>query len=289
MRVRLRSRVPVDQVARWRGEPAKASHYDLLVTGDADIYGADGQPVLIVRRGALDQAKIDQARPHLWEMRKQWTNNRGAYAGKLVIKIKKDGTRSKSSSKAPNVRSAVAGYFPRRPNRPYCRRAAFNRDHPDRWAQVVPLLQDVAELYARTLPGKHAAQMAHVKQTDPAWVIDGTPFTAITVNNTVAAHYHQDRGDLPDGFGVMFVLRDGEFDGFELVLPEHRLAVDLADGDVILFDPTAWHGNVPPFNTVGDELTDYNRISVVCYYHDMMKTCLPPADEIEQAQARGAI
>ena len=290
MHVRMRSRVPKDKVAEWKGHHPEKDHYDLVVTGNIDLYGPGNKPVIIVRRGGLSQERVDEARPVLHAMKSLTTDNRGNYAGgKRVLKVKQDGTMSKVSRAKP-VRSAMAGYIEKQGGRfPFCREAAYNQHNPLGWAVIQPVLRDVATLYRDTMPEKYAAQMKHVNATHPAWVIDGTPFTTITVNNTVPAAYHQDAGDLRDGFGVMFVLRDGDYRGYELVIPEYRVAVDLHDGDVIFFDPTVWHGNVPPYDTEGEELVDYNRISVVCYYREGIKGCLSPEAELEKAKARGAL
>ncbi len=291
MQVRLRSRVPADQVKPWAGHHPTTDHYDLMATGNVDIYGADGKPALIVRRNMLNRENIERARPALWFMKTMKTDNRGNYGGGgRVVKIRGDGTKSKSASRAALVRSTVAGYFePMGGRHPYCREAAFNQHNPERWEAIVPFLRDVAALYQKTMPERYSRQMAFVNRSHPAWIIDGTPFTTITVNNTVPAAYHQDGGDLSEGFGVMVVLRDGTYNGFELVVPEHRVAVDLHDGDVVFFDPTLWHGNVPPHGMVGEELEDYNRISVVCYYRKGIIGCLSPAEEVQKAKERNTL
>ena len=291
MQVRLRSRVPADQIKPWAGHHPEPDHYDLLATGEVDIYGSDGRPALIVRRNRLSKEAKASARPEFWSMKNMKTDNRGNYAGGgRVIKIRSDGTKGKSASRARPVRSTVAGYFEAQGGRyPYCRESAFNQHHPDSFDAMLPILQEVAELYKETLPEKYARQMKYVSQSHPAWIIEGTPFTTITVNNTVPAAYHQDGGDLSEGFGVMICLRDGQYSGFELVVPEHRVAVDLQDGDVVFFDPTVWHGNIPPYDAEGEPLTDYNRISVVCYYRSGIVGCLSPTEEIAKAKARGSI
>jgi hypothetical protein len=61
------------------------------------------------------------------------------------------------------------------------------------------------------------------------------------------------------------------------VFPEFRVAVDLRDRDVILFDAHQWHGNIP-LQLVSP---DAERISLVCYYREKMRDCGTATQEAE--------
>jgi hypothetical protein len=297
MRAVLRTRVPEEQVAAWKGRHPLPEHYDIKVTGECDLYAPSGAPLLFVRRGRLAAEALEQARPTLHWMRRFVSDNRTDYAGGIVSKrVNSDGTVAKQNAAFDEqgnkleVRSAIAGFFePQGGRHPFCRQTAFLRNHPAEWESLQPLLRNVGELYRDTVPLRWKAQMGTVAKVDPSWVIPGTPFTTITVNNSVPAAYHRDGGDLKEGFGVMVVCSKGQFDSFELVVPEYRVATHLRDGDVLFFDPTVWHGNVPPSNAVGEQDEDWYRISLVCYFREGIIGCRSPQDELEKAKGRGAL
>jgi hypothetical protein len=297
MRAVLRTKVPEHEVAAWKGRHPQASQFDMLVTGECDLYGPDGSPLLFVRRGKLNSKAIEQARPTLHWMRRFTSDNRADYAGGIAAKaVNADGTVAKQSrtydeqGNVMSVPSCIAGFFePQGGRHPFCRATAFLRSFPDQWASLQPMLRDVGALYRRTVPLRWKQQMEVVDKSDPAWVIPGTPFTTITVNNTVPAAYHRDGGDLKEGFGVLVVLSKGQFDGFDLVVPEYRVATHLRDGDVLFFDPTVWHGNTLPTNMVGEKDEDWYRISLVAYYREGIVGCGSPQAELQKAKARGAL
>ena len=151
----------------------------------------------------------------------------------------------------------------------------------------------MASAFQQALPRRYAAQEAAARATHPAYVIPGTPFTTLTVNNTIASAYHYDKGDYAPGFGCILVLRRGAYSGGELVLPAYRVGADLQDRDLLLFDVHELHGNLP---LVGEgppmlpEQGGYERISVVFYFRANMVECLPPEQELERAKlARGGL
>lgn len=267
----------------------------MLLTGDADVLGPAGEPLLYVRRNALCRDAVEEARPSLHWMRRFTSDARAEYAGAIPQRRRKeDGSLSKSTGgfdehgRRVAVASCIAGNFEAQGGRhPFCRQTAMLQQHRLHWDHVQPLLQSVAQVFKATVPDRYAAQMQTVQRTHPAWIIPGTPFTTITVNNSVPAAYHQDGGDLKAGFGCLATVTRGTFDHYELVLPEYRIAAQLNDGDVLFFDPTAWHGNVPPRVTVGEKNVDWYRISLVCYYRAGIVGCGSPEQELAKAKARG--
>ena len=84
-----------------------------------------------------------------------------------------------------------------------------------------------------TSPERFAEQMKHIRRTHPEWVIAGTPFTTVTVNNTYSTGVHKDQGDLEEGFSTLVVFREGHYEGGWLCFPEYRLGVDMQDCDLL--------------------------------------------------------
>jgi len=290
MRVVVRSKIPEEQIRPWKGKHPPKEHYSFILTESCDVFSSDGTLLIGYRRAAIPDEIMDQAYPVYHYMKRFKSDNRGVYAGETrVPQLLPDGTLSKQT-RTSNVSSCVAGFFEAQGGRhPFCRQTAFLQHHPEKWEQIQPCLQEVAKVFKSVSPTKYKKQMGYVDKTHNAWVIPETPFTTLTINNSVAAAYHQDGGDLKDGMGCMLCFRKGDFKGFELVIPEYRFAVDMRHGDVIVFNPCIWHGNVPPYDAVGEQQVDWERITVVHYYREGILGCDSPEGELEKAKNRGAL
>src|SRR6266705_3309277 len=83
--------------------------------------------------------------------------------------------------------------------------------HLPEWETLRPLLMAVAAHLQAHVPDRYAAQLAEADRTDPAWVVPGTPFTTVTVNNTWPTGVHTDKGDLDAGFSTITCLRQGPY------------------------------------------------------------------------------
>jgi hypothetical protein len=154
-----------------------------------------------------------------------------------------------------------------------------------------PLLRAVAAHLSEHVPARYHAQAQQAQLTDPAWVVPGTPFTTITVNNSYATGMHTDKGDLDAGFSTITTLRRGDYTGGRLVFPAYRAAVDMGHGDLILMDAHQWHGNTQiicacnkPMNGAC-ETCGAERISMVAYYRTKLVACGSPAEETAKARA----
>jgi hypothetical protein len=268
------------------GKQALPEHAPILVRGDADIFKSNGDPLLFLRRAHVSPEAKESGLPFLRMLRNRVSWNRGAYAGEKRVRVKRDGTVTNTSESAP-VRSMVVGYFDRYPRTPYCRESAFTSKHPEAWAGTMPLIREVSGLMSRCVPHRYAAQAEAAAKAHPAYVIAGTPFTTLTVNNTVAGCYHRDAGDFSGGFGCMAVFRSGEYDGCHLVFPAYGIAVDLLDRDVVLFDPHEVHGNTAFSSSIPDAkpMYDFERISVVFYLREKILACESPEKELARAKA----
>jgi 2-oxoglutarate-Fe(II)-dependent dioxygenase family protein len=302
--VQLKSSLSEAETAGLRGKRGRIEDASVVLRDAGSVYKPGGQRLLTLVRGAIAKPLIDAAFPFVWSLREYKSMNRGAYAGTerengdlrqkvstgmRYRAIKRDGTIS-NTNHAPPVASALLGFFDRNPRFPYCRETVFTTNDPDRWARSLPFIQRVGELFREVVPDRYATQIERASQTHPAYVIPHTPFTTLTVNNTVSGAYHTDKGDYGPGFGVMVVFRKGVYRGCELIFPKYGVATDMQHGDVIFFDPHELHGNTPFIDGDGEEGEDWARISMVFYYRDRMIECLEPSKELERAKmARGRI
>lgn len=261
--------------------------YDLLVEEDADVFTPEGDVLFRFRKRILSPAAAAAAFTVLREVKTK-TNNRGTAAGKIykekILHTRKDGspTNSPKLQDGGDVMSSIIGYFDRYPRFPFCRQTAFNANEPEKFARVLPFLQSVDGAYRSMDPERYARQAAVAARTSRDFLIAGTTFTTITVNQNFQTAVHTDQGDLKAGLSCILVLRAGDYKGGNLVFPHYRAAVRLDTTDLLLFDSHHMHGNTPIFGRVGE----YQRVSLVCYYRERMIDCGTAAEELERAKNR---
>ena len=288
MKIQLRSQVPAERVAERLGTYCTEEDYDFVLTGPVSVFSGAGALVAVYVPNAIPEGISGPAMGPLRSLRNRSTDNRGAYAGGRKVQYKKDGTISRST-RSRNMRSITVGFLgPSGGRFPYCRQTPLVRDEPEAWLQVLPMAQHVAGLFEQHVPKRFAAQAAKAAATSRDFVIPGTPYTTMTVNNTDAGCIHTDTGDFKPGFGCISVQRQGAFTGCELVFPESRFAVDMQDGDVLFFDPHAYHGNTECHGE-GEAGVDYERISCVYYYRTRVELCGTAAEEHAKAKNRGKL
>lgn len=134
----------------------------------------------------------------------------------------------------------------------------FNRDFPQQYKELIPLLEEIDKNYKELAPIQHALQLKEVQKTQ--FRIASTCFTTVTVNVNFQTLVHADKGDFAQGFGNLSVIEKGTYSGGELCFPEYGFGVDVRQGDFLLMDVHVLHGNLPIVLT-----GDAERLSIVCY------------------------
>ncbi|MGY5634139.1 hypothetical protein ACW7N6_38000 [Streptomyces sp. UC1A3] len=282
--IRLRSRISKQELEEKVGKVIGDDAYNVLLTGPTRVFMPNGQPLCVYLPGAMRDAVTDEQYEILHSLHGTRTGNRGLAGGAPSW------TQGKQWRAFP-VSSAVLGSLDSKPPRnPACRLTAWTGKNLPQWEALRPALRAVADSMRAYVPERYAAQMEEINRTHPDWVVPGTPFTTITVNNTYPTGVHTDKGDLDKGFSTIFALRRGEYTGGRFVFPEFRVAVDLQDGDLILMDAHQWHGNTAIVCACGEKRTAYcdtcgaERISVVSYMRTAMTQCGSEAEEIDRAR-----
>jgi hypothetical protein len=93
--------------------------------------------------------------------------------------------------------SSILGSFEQTPPRfPICRLTAWTGQHTSQFAMLSPLFRHCASAFAQHVPDRYVVQQARAQATHPDWIIPGTPYTTVTVNNTYPTGVHQDAGSL---------------------------------------------------------------------------------------------
>lgn len=287
--INLKTELPDEVVDKLSGTKLDDSSYDLLVDEEAEVYKPNGDLLFALRKAAISPGLGAKAYAVLARANVT-SKNRGVGTGKEFKGTKaklKDGSVSKTvqvldpiTGKYIDVQSGIIGYFDRYTRFPYARETAYVQQKPQDWKALQPFISRVDQVFAETVPERHAIQRAVAAATDPAWVIGQTAFTTLTVNKNWQTAVHKDAGDLPEGFGVMAYLQAGALDGGYLVMPKYRAAVRLESCDVICFDVHEWHGNTPIIGNPGK----HQRITAVFYYRANMIRCGSPEYEMERAK-----
>jgi hypothetical protein len=282
---RARNRLPEDYVAQMEGNMVTEKDIDIIIRGPARILKPDGTPLLVYLPEAISEELKAESYPILHKLKGSYTSNRGMAAG---------GARVMGPSKrsyARSVDSAMIGASDPQGQRRYCRLTAWTRDSWDEWKGLWPLLYEIARNLEENVPERYANQAKKARQTSPEWVIPGTPFTTVTVNNTYATSVHTDKGDLHEGFSTLVVFREGNYKGGWLCLPAFKIAIDMQDRDLLLMDAHEFHGNTPfdpePARNANGSLAEdpgFERVSIVSYFRTKMTECGTMAEEAERAQ-----
>lgn len=277
---RLRTKIPDSELQQKVGKVLTVDDFNVVLSGAATVRKPDGRLLCIYLPGALVDA-VDEAYPTLTKIR-QGSYNRGLASGSLQQRTGPAGT----INTARPVMSAILGAVDPTPRLPTCRLTAFTAKETMAWDNLQPLWRQIARLFEQHVPDRYANQARQAAQTHDEWVIAGTPFTTVTVNNSYSTGVHTDKGDLDAGFSCLGVLRKGSYTGGHLTFPEYRVAVELQHGDLLLMDAHEWHGNTKMVCECGDALFEKpcdrcgaERISVVCYYRTRMAQCGTAAQE----------
>ena len=288
--IQLRARVSDADIVRRKATKVTSDDYVALLTGDCDVYRPDGELLCMLRRKAISVEWHEQARLQLRFMTKNYgSDNRISYAGYAVAKHntitgKGQLRATDKSGKTIIVPSAIAGYFEPQGGRfRFCRATAFVANDLERWEDVLPLVNHVGSLFEQYLPKKWKIQSEYGMCCSDDFRIVGTPFSTITVNRNIAGTVHQDAGDLKTGFGLISCHRQGDYTGGHLVFPQYRVAVDLEDRDLILFNPHDWHGVTKLRHADADD--EGERITVVYYFREKLVKCGSAEQELAKAKA----
>lgn len=238
------------------------SMIDFIIKDDADVFTTEGKLLLRFRKGALSKDHAQQFYDNVIDFAEIPTSNRGSTSG----------SQSKNVYDNPKIMSNIIGFFDRFPpnykisfkkagiKAPLeVRECRFNRDYPEKFEKLIPLVNDINALYKKYTPEYFERQNNKAKQT--FFKIADTSFTTITTNVNFRTSIHKDKGDDMDGFGNLAVIENGKYEGAETCFPQYGIGVDVRTSDIIFMDVHEWHGNLPmkPIDK------DAKRLSIVCY------------------------
>ena len=238
------------------------SMIDFIIKDDADVYTTEGKLLARFRKGALSEEHAEQFYENVIDFAETPTSNRGSTSG----------SKSKNVYDNPKIMSNIIGYFDRFPpnykisfrkagvKAPLeVRECRFNRDYPEKFDKLIPLVREINTLYKKYTPEYFERQNNKAKQT--FFKVADTSFTTITTNVNFRTAIHKDKGDDMEGFGNLAVIEKGKYDGAETCFPQFGIGVDVRTGDILFMDVHEWHGNLP----MKPVEKDAKRLSIVCY------------------------
>ena len=173
--------------------------------------------------------------------------------------------RGKAAGKGNSVKSSIVGYMDKSHFHP-CRQTAMYRKHADLFDnETVKLVKHISNLFKTHCPDEYNRQKAFVDSLNQNMVIQDTCYTTLTVNQDFRTRSHLDSGDFKDSLGNLFVFNYDDFTGGEFLLPEHKIAFHIKEGDALFVDVHQVHCNNPIINK--------GRISLVLYAREGIKNC----------------
>lgn len=304
-----------DQIKAKEGAYFTEADADTIYDEDVDVYGLDeltGQKKLLARfrKHVIPLELIKRG----WEAYYQTaaaSRNRGAAAGPINLnsnywkkrapveiqgwsaRYKQDGKTSKMRVNN-NVYSSVLGYFEQTPFMGLpCRLTSYTQKYFRQYQHGLPFIKAIDGVFKELIPDRYAKQKAAAAEA-PAYQIDDTAFSSITINRNFRTAMHMDDGDFREGYGNLSVIERGKYTGGATIFPRYRVGFNVRTGDFIAMDVHEWHCNTEMTESAADKAFNktlpkihhasldtgtmgsekpFTRISFVCYLREKLRGC----------------
>lgn len=294
-----------------KGDYYDESHYDEIINDECVGLKENGDILFVFCKNAIKRENREEYIKAIKNNAKSKTKNRGTAAGVADVSrfpkdavalcdgdgnplknprlvsvryLKEDGSVCKRCQ-SNAVRCGCAGYFDRVGKLP-CRMVGWSTNNPEKHSKAVELCEEIASTHKEKEPKSYAYQMS---KTHRDYRMGETPYSTLTLNYDFRTACHIDRGDLLNSLSTLTILEEipDNYDGCYLGLPEYKIAINVRDGDTLIFDAHEYHANteikVKSDILPIDDLTGNphaGRISIVAYLRNRINTCpdLSPPD-----------
>ena len=182
-----------------------------------------------------------------------------------------------------STHSKSFGWMPRRAMRnDFCHIAVMANSNPELHKRLCELGKYASDIYAEYVPDVWQAHKEKVTNTiNPKHLVSGV-YTGGIVNKNSALGGHVDGGNVTGTWNSQMTIKK-DIQGGYLVLPELRIAFEVANGSMSLFEAQKlWHGVTPVIKTRKNSI----RYSVVWFSLAMLKHCLEPQEELLRIQRK---
>lgn len=225
------------------GDFARPSHviHPPFEGEDVEVSLWDGYRETFITRlipACLSEKNHSRAAKEMWKVDTPITN-RGAMAGRgsMMERILKDGSISATREIPPAVRDFIGrgdviGYLAATPRTPRNRLSGYTMRHPEALAAVLPLADEIQDIFHREYPIEAAAQEDFFER-DGYDHFDGTSFSSLNVNVDLRSPNHRDASNQPGSWSALFT--DGDYTGGGLVLVRYGVCLNVKPRDLVFF------------------------------------------------------
>jgi hypothetical protein len=296
-----------------RGDYYDLSHYDKVINDECIGLKENGDILFVFVKNSIKRENREKYINAIKNNAKSKTKNRGTASGVAnVSRFPKDAVAlcDKNGNPLNNkrlvsvqykradgsvcgrcqsnmVRCGCAGYFDNVGKLP-CRMVGWSTKNPEKHELCVELCEEIAKTHRENEPKSYAFQMS---KTHRDYKMGDTPYSTLTLNYDFRTACHIDKGDLNNSLSTLTILEEipENYKGCYLGLPEYKIAINVKDGDTLIFDAHEYHANtemevlsdILPI----DDLTGKphgGRISIVAYLRNRINTCpdISPLDLI---------
>jgi hypothetical protein len=314
----LKPKMSNEEIKAREGTYFTEKDADTIYDEDVDVYAEntespDGKKLLFkLRKNVIPHDLVRLAWKNFYNSASP-SRNRGAAAGPIDVKSKywtrrklhkssikgwsaqyKQGGKISKMRVNNNVFSSVLGYFEETPFMKLpCRLTSYTQKYFEQYKAGIPYIEAIDELFKKLTPDRHLVQFKRAS-SNPAFQIEDTAFSSVTMNRNFRTGLHMDAGDLKEGFGNLSVIERGKYSGGNTLFPRYRVGVNLRTGDFLAMDVHEWHCNTEitedssdseynksiPEVYVNNKETGtqgveklYSRISFVCYLREKLADC----------------
>jgi len=254
--------IPDDKMEKLQNKKVSGSLINLIISEDSDVYNSENELLLKFRKNKLQSKNINLFYDNIIDFAKSISTNRTIASG----------NKGKNIGSSDKIMTNIIGYFdiwgPSQKKKfkdndvkiPLeVRETYFNVNYPEKYKNIIPLIENINDLYKKNVPKYYENQRKLANQIP--FKIANTVFTTITTNINFQTSIHKDKGDYIEGFGNLVVIENGKYTGGETCLPQYGVGVDVRTGDVLFMDVHQYHGNLPIIKQDKDAI----RLSIVCY------------------------
>jgi len=288
------------------GEFYDINHYDKIISETTWGFKEDGQVLFCCIKGAIPKEERKKYKDVIRKPAKAKTKNRGQSAGvvdiskfprnavsfcdvngkkldgkpRFSVYYKKEDGKVINRCQSNQVRCGVAGHFDKVAGLP-CRKVGWSRDNVDKHEILGELARIIQSNHRRYCPQSYLFHRI-MAEKKPNYLFKDSIYSTMTLNYDFRTATHKDSGDLQGGLSTLTIFEDEveNYEGFYLGLPDYKIAFDLRDGDLLLFDAHEKHANTE-YKVLSDklpidDLTQNNfagRIAVVCYLRNRLWQC----------------
>lgn len=270
---------------------------DNIITTDCDLYDINtGELIFCFKKNVIPHElyNIDKS---IIQYSTVYSNNRGDAAGITNIKdlqkgmthwknypidvVDKNGNTLKDHNETTSfikmksgeinkrkrsnqvMSNSIGGYD--KSNRYPCRLTNWTRKHLNQYKTIFPLSKKISDLYFSYCPDKWLKQYEKYQKSPKEFIIPDTNFSTLTINCDFRTAAHKDAGDCKDGLTAFTVKDLDNFKGGQLCFPTFDIALEIRQGDLLLFNPHITHCN--------NKLSKEGRMSFVFYLREKMDKC----------------